>query len=215
MKNVTFGYARVSAKDQNETRQVEQLKAEGVQDRYIIIDKESGKDFNRKEYQKFVQDRLNEGDKLVICSIDRLGRNYSEIMEQWKHITQTIKADIKVIDMPLLDTTKTQETLDTRFIADLVLQILSYVADKERENIRRRQRQGIDVMPIGEDGKRISLKTNRPIGRPRAEYPDNWTGVYDKWKGGDMTAKAAMKELGLKVNTFYKLANEYAHNATN
>lgn len=208
MKNIIFGYARVSSKDQNEKRQIEHLRSEGVLEKHIVIDKDSGKDFNRKEYQKLVQDRLCEGDKLIICSIDRLGRNYSEIMEQWRYITQLLKVDIKVLDMPLLDTTRTQETLENQFIADLVLQILSYVADKERENIRRRQRQGLEVMKVI-DGKRVSSKTNRPIGRPRAEFPENWDSIYTKWDSGEITAKSAMEQLDLKINTFYKLSKQY------
>jgi len=212
MKNIAFGYARVSSSDQNETRQIEQLKSVGVDERYLIVEKESGKDFNRKEYKKLIQDRLGEGDILIICSIDRLGRNYGEIVEQWQYITQTLKAGIKVLDMPLLDTTRKAETLDNRFIADLTLQILSYVAEKERINIKRRQRQGIDAMKII-NGKRVSLKTNKPIGRPKADYPENWDNIYKDWKGGNITAKSAMQQLDLKTNTFYKLAGEYANNA--
>ena len=148
MRSVTFGYARVSSTDQNEKRQVELLRAEGVLDKHIFIDKESGADFRRKGYQTLLQDRLTEGDKLVICSVDRLGRNYTEIMEQWRYITKELNVGIKVLDMPLLDTTADTQTLDNRFIADLVLQILSYVAEKVRLSIRQRQRQGIEAMPI-------------------------------------------------------------------
>ena len=135
MKNVVFGYARISSRDQNEGRQIEQLKAEGISVSNIIIDKQSGKNFDRTGYQYLIKNRLSEGDSLVITSVDRLGRNYQEITEQWKHITQDLKADIKVLDMPLLDTTKSGESLDSRFVADLVLQILSYVANKESEII--------------------------------------------------------------------------------
>lgn len=210
MKDIVFGYARVSSADQNEARQIEQLKAAGVEERHIIIDKESGKDFNRKEYKKFIQDRLSEGDTLIICAIDRLGRNYSEIVEQWKYITQTLKANVKVLDIPLLDTTRTANTLDNRIIADITLQILSYVAEKERDNIKSRQRQGIEAMRVI-NGKRVSLKTNRPIGRPKAEYPLNWDNVYNEWKDKKITAKNAMQQLNLKTNTFYKLVGEYAN----
>jgi len=205
MKNVVFGYARISSRDQNEGRQIEQLKAEGISVSNIIIDKQSGKNFDRTGYQYLINNRLTEGDVLVITSIDRLGRNYQEIMEQWKHITHDLKADIKVLDMPLLDTSKSGESLDSRFVADLVLQILSYVANKERDNIKSRQRQGIDIMPIV-NGKRISVKTGRPVGRPAAEYPAQWESVYKDWKKGLITAKKAMGILGLKPNTFYKLA---------
>jgi len=207
MKNVVFGYARISSRDQNEGRQIEQLKSEGISVSNIIIDKQSGKNFDRTGYQYLINNRLSEGDVLVITSIDRLGRNYQEIMEQWKHITQVLKADIKVLDMPLLDTTKSGESLDSRFVADLVLQILSYVANKERDNTRSRQRQGIDIMPIV-NGKRISTKTGRPVGRPAAEYPAQWESVSADWKKGLITAKKAMALLDLKPNTFYKFIKE-------
>lgn len=208
MKNVVFGYARISSQDQNEGRQIEQLKAAGISVSNIIIDKQSGKNFERTGYQYLIKYRLSEGDVLVITSIDRLGRNYQEIMEQWKFITQDLKADIKVLDMPLLDTTKSGESLDSRFVADLVLQILSYVANKERDNTRTRQRQGIDIMPIV-NGKRISIKTGRPVGRPITEYPAQWDSVYTDWENDLITAKKAMGILGLRPNTFYKLVNEY------
>ena len=208
MKNVVFGYARISCRDQNEGRQIEQLKTDGISESNIIIDKQSGKNFERTGYQYLIKSRLSEGDILVITSIDRLGRNYQEIMEQWKHITHNLKADIKVLDMPLLDTTKSGESLDSRFVADLVLQILSYVANKERDNTRSRQRQGIDVMPIV-NGKCISIKTGRPVGRPTTEFPAQWDLVYADWKNDLITAKKAMNILGLKTNTFYKLVKEY------
>ena len=208
MKNVTFGYARISCRDQNEGRQIEQLKAAGIAESNIIIDKQSGKNFDRTGYQYLIKNRLSEGDVVVITSIDRLGRNYQEMMEQWKHITQNLKADIKVLEMPLLDTTKSGESLDSRFVADLVLQILSYVANKERDNTRTRQRQGIDIMPIV-NGKRISIKTGRPVGRPATEYPAQWDSVYRDWKKNLITAKKAMGILGLKPNTFYKLVKKY------
>lgn len=182
-------------------------------DRFIFCDKESGESFNRKEYNSLVgtanvAPRLKEGDLLVVISLDRLGRNYIEIRKQWEYITQTLKADIKVLDMPLLDTSTATASLDMRFIADLVLQLLSYMAEKERENIKKRQRQGIDVMPIV-DGKRVSAKTGRPIGKARAVKPDNWNEVYPEWKAKNITAVKAMQILGLKPNTFYKFAKEH------
>ena len=207
MKNLVFGYVRVSSTDQNEERQLEDLRNAGVEERNIYIDKKSGKDFERENY-KAMLGRLREGDLVVISSLDRLGRNYVEIHEQWSYITKHIKADIKIIEMPLLDTSTATENLDRRFIADLVLQILCYTAEKERENIRKRQRQGIDVMPIV-DGKRVSLKTGRPTGRPRAVKPDNWNEIYAMWAKKDITAVKAMELLNLKPNTFYKfVANE-------
>lgn len=207
MKNLIFGYVRVSSTDQNEERQLEDLRNAGVEERNIYIDKKSGKDFERENY-KAMLGRLREGDLVVVSSLDRLGRDYTEIQEQWNYITKTIKADIKIIDIPLLDTSTTIETLDKRFMADLVLTILCYIANKERENIRKRQRQGIDVMPIV-DGKRVSLKTGRPTGRPRAVKPDNWNEIYAKWVEKEITAVKAMELLNLKPNTFYKfVANE-------
>lgn len=200
------GYARVSTREQNEARQVKALKEQGIADRDIYIDKVSGKSFERPEYKRLLN-VVRKGDLIVVLSIDRLGRNYTEVQEQWRYITQELGADIKVIDMPLLDTTADPNNLDSRFIADLVLQILSYVAQKERESIRQRQRQGIDGMPIV-DGKRVSVKTGVAVGRPKAERPENWDEVYAEWKDKKITAVKAMKILGLKPNTFYKFANE-------
>lgn len=211
-----YGYARVSSREQNLERQLHALREFGIPDKYIFTDKASGKDFNRKAYNSLVGTEntlpyLHEGDLLVIYSIDRLGRNYTEIQEQWRKITKELKADIKVLDgdMPLLDTRSTDgKDLDKTFIADLVLQILSYVSQKERENIKTRQRQGIDVMPVV-DGKKVSLKTGRPTGRPSIKYPAAWEQYYNDWKSGNITATKAMELLGLKRNTFYKLVKQY------
>lgn len=203
---MVFGYVRISSADQNEERQLEELRKAGVDERNIYIDKKSGKDFDREQYRALV-DRLREGDLVVVASLDRLGRNYIEIQKEWQYITQDIKADVKILDMPLLDTSTATENLDRRFIADLVLQILCYTAEKERENIRRRQREGIDVMPIV-DGKRVSAKTGRPTGRPRAVKPENWMEVYTMWTNKEITAVKAMEILNLKPNTFYRFANE-------
>lgn len=212
---MVYGYARVSTKEQNLERQIEQLRQYVTDERNIITDKQSGKDFNRMGYNSLVGTPvttpiLREGDLLVICSLDRLGRNYTEIREQWELITRTLKADIKVLDMPLLDTAEsTGSSLDKRFVSDLVLQILSYVAEKERESLLKRQRQGIDVMPIV-NGKRVSLKKGKgATGRPNAVYPDNWEPVYADWQAGKITAVKAMELLGLKRTTFYKLAKNY------
>ena len=178
----------------------------GIDERNIYIDKKSGKDFDREQYKALIG-RLREGDLVVIPSLDRLGRNYIEIQKEWQNITQEVKADIKILDMPLLDTSTATENLDRRFIADLVLQILCYTAEKERENIRKRQRQGIDVMPVV-DGKRVSMRTGRPTGRPKAVKPDNWNEIYEQWQNKQITAVKAMEILGLKPNTFYKFAAE-------
>lgn len=224
-----YGYIRVSAKDQNEDRQLEAMKEAGItDDRYIYIDKQSGKDFNRKSYNTLVGTQetapvLRKGDLLVILSIDRLGRNYTEVMNQWQYITREIGADIRVMDMPLLDTRKAGGDLDNRFVADLVLQILSYVAQKERENIRHRQQQGIDAMEAtckkvdrvtpDKNGnirqKYISRKTGKAVGRPEAEYPAEWETIYKAWKAREITAVQAMNRLSLKKSTFYNLVKRY------
>lgn len=163
----TYGYARVSSKDQNLDRQLDQLKAIGIEPRNIFCDKASGKNFNRPSWDSLI-DQLQKGDLLVVVSLDRMGRNYTEIKEQWQHITHDIGADIKVLDMPMLDTTKTNDSLDRRFIADLVLQILSYTAEKERKNIHARQEQGI----------KAAQERNVKFGRPAAQFPDGWEQTY-------------------------------------
>lgn len=194
----TYGYARVSSKDQNLDRQLDQLKAIGIEPRNIFCDKASGKNFNRPSWDSLI-DQLEKGDLLVVVSLDRMGRNYTEIKEQWQHITHDIGADIKVLDMPMLDTTKTNDSLDRRFIADLVLQILSYTSQKERESIHTRQEQGI----------KAAKDRNVKFGRPAAQYPDGWEQAYKAWKDGQITATAAMDSLGMKRTTFYKLAKQY------
>lgn len=213
-----WGYCRVSTVEQNLARQIEQMKELGIPERNIRCDKSTGKNFNRREYNALVGTEetaplLRQGDLLVISSLDRLGRNYVEIRQQWNYIINEIGADIKVLDMPLLDTRETEGSLDKRFIADLVLQILSYVAQKELENNRRRQQQGISVMPVV-DGKKVSLKTGRATGRPPAQYPAAWEKYYKEWKDGNITAKKCIEELGLKRATFYKLVNKYEENST-
>ena len=204
-----YGYARVSTKDQNLARQLKDFEEIGIERRFIIIDEQSGKDFNRRGYNTLVGTELtapllHEGDLLVIHSIDRMGRNYTEIQEQWKYITHTLKANIKVLDMPLLDTSISKDSLDNRFIADLTLQILAYVAEKERQNINTRQKQGRASMPII-DGKRVSSKTGKATGRPAAEFPEEWEKYYAEWKSGNITAKGGMDGMELKRTTFYKL----------
>lgn len=212
---MVYGYVRVSTKEQNTERQLQQIREFVKDERNIVVDKASGKDFKRSGYKLLTGTSetaplLREGDMLYVCSIDRLGRNYDEIREEWRKLTQELKVDIAVLDMPLLNTKGADEgtTLDKRFIADLVLQILSYVAEKERSAIKERQRQGIDVMPI-KDGKRVSAKTGRATGRPEVEYPKNWTEVYNKWQSGNITATQAIQDLKLKRTTFYRLVNKY------
>lgn len=195
--NRVYGYIRISSKDQNIARQYDALINAGVDERYILIDELSGKNFNRPQYQ-LLKNALREGDILIIKAIDRLGRNYKEIIKEWKEITDDIKADIKVLDMPLLDTTLHKDLLGT-FISDLILQVLSYVAQQEREFIKSRQ----------EDGIRLAKLQGKHLGRPKAIYPDNWQEVYTEWKDNKITAKKAMERLNLKTTTFYKLVAKY------
>jgi len=189
----TYGYARVSDKDQNEDRQIKALIDAGVDERYILIDKQSGKDFNRSQYQ-ILKAALREGDLLKIKSIDRLGRDYRQIISEWRDITQDIKADIKVLDMNMLDTTLHKDLLGT-FISDLILQVLAYVAEQERQNIKQRQKEGIEIAKI----------KGKHLGRPKAEEPKEFEEVYNRWIDGKILAKEAMEELNLKRTTFYKL----------
>lgn len=192
MESRKFGYIRVSSKDQNEGRQIAALTEFGVSERDIYIDKQSGKDFNRKQYQLMLNN-VREGDLVVFMSLDRMGRNYAEIREQWRFITAELKADIKILDMELLDTRADNNSLDRKFICDLVLQILAYVAEKERLNIRVRQEQGIA----------LARQHNVKFGRPKIPKPDNWDEVIENWKSGNITAKKAMQLTGLKRSTFY------------
>ena len=205
---MVYGYARVSTREQNLTRQIEALRQHVEDERNIIIDQQSGKDFDRKGYNSLVgspqnASLLRPGDTLVITSIDRLGRNYTEIQGQWKRLTQELRVNVKVLDIELLDTS-VHNDLEGRFMADLVLQILAYVAQKERESIRERQRQGIAAMQLI-DGKKVSSRTGMPIGRPAMPFPDAWQNTYEEWRSGKITAKAAMQQLDLKRTTFYKL----------
>ena len=193
----TFTYCRVSSTDQNEDRQVEAMLELGINERDIFIDKCSGKNFDRPQYQA-LKLQLREGDLLVIKSIDRLGRNYKQICEEWREIVRDIKANIKVVDMPILDTTRT-DGLIGEVISDIVLQLLGYVAEQERTFIKQRQAEGIKLAK--EKGKRL--------GKPPIQYPENWKDVYPIWKSGTITAREAMKRLNLKPTSFYKLAKNY------
>lgn len=196
MKSKIFGYARVSSKEQNEERQLVAFKEYGIDERDIYIDKQSGKDFNRENYIT-LKHILRENDLLVIKSIDRLGRNYNQIIDEWKDITKNIKADIVVIDMPLLDTRKNKDLLET-FISDLVLQILSYVAEQERTFIKQRQKEGIT------NAKKNGVK----FGRPKIEKPQDFDVVVSRCKNKEIKSKEAMELLGLKPNTFYNLLKD-------
>lgn len=197
MQGKIYGYIRVSSYDQNEQRQLLALKAKGVKDKFIYKDKQSGKDFNRPQYKKLLK-KLHNGDLLYILSIDRLGRNYAEIQNQWRILTKEIGIDICVLDMPLLDTRINKDLMGT-FIADLVLQILSFMAQSERENIRKRQAQGIAA----------ARARGVRLGRPPKPLPDNYYICYQKWRAGKITGTAAAKECGMPLATFRYKAERY------
>ena len=196
MTNKQFFYGRVSTREQNEERQLQAAREFGIDERDIYIDKASGKDFNREQYQ-IMKSQLRCGDLVVFLSIDRMGRGYSDIIKEYREIID-IGCDIVVLDMPLLDTRNTDNGLTRRFISDLFLQILSYVAEQERINIRNRQRQGIEIAKA--QGK---YKGRKPIA------VDNFEDVYSKWKAGEITARKAMDELGIKSNTFYRRIKQH------
>ena len=193
MKNI-YGYVRVSSADQNEDRQLIVMNKNNVPKGNVYIDKQSGKDFERPQYKKLVK-KLKAGDLLYILSIDRLGRNYEEIQKQWRKLTKDIGIDICVIDMPLLDTRNGMDLMGT-FIADLVLQILSFVAQNERENIKKRQAQGIAA------AKAKGVK----FGRPKAKLPENFDEIVKKWRKKDISIKTAIMLSGLSEKTFYRNA---------
>lgn len=192
--NRVFGLARVSSKDQNEIRQIKALRDFGILEKNIYVDKQSGKDFNREQYQ-LLKKQLRENDLVVIKSIDRLGRDYDMIIEEWRDITKNIKADIFVIDMPLLDTRTNKDLLGT-FISDLVLQILSYVANQERLYIKQRQREGIDIaLAKGVKFGRV-LKTKEDL-----ENNPLFLKYYMKWKRKEITLCEMQRLLGVKSRT--------------
>lgn len=194
---MTYGYIRVSSKDQNEARQIIALKEYGAPPDNILIDKQSGKNFERPAYKQLIE-RLKTGDLLVVKSIDRLGRNYDEILEQWRIITKEIRADIVVLDMPLLDTRKQSSDLTGTFIADLVLQILSYVAQTEREFIKQRQAEGIAAAKA----KGIHF------GRTAKDLPERFADVCCEYTAGGLTIRAAANKLSMSTTTFYR---KYKH----
>ena len=192
-----YGYVRVSSMEQNEDRQMIALEKIGVAAGNIYMDKQSGKDFHRVCYEKMVL-RLQKGDLLYIMSIDRLGRNYAEIQNQWRILTKEIGIDICVLDMPLLDTRNGKDLMGT-FIADLVLQILSFVAENERENIRKRQEQGIAA----------AKKRGVRFGRPETHIPDNFGEIVKKWENGQIKFEDAIQECNMSQATFYRRLREY------
>jgi len=192
----TVGYVRVSSKDQNLDRQILQMQELGISEKHIYIDKESGKDFDRIGY-RYMKKSLEPGDLLIVNSLDRFGRNYEEIMQEWNTITRAVKADIKVLDMPLLDTTQHKDLLGT-FISDLVLQVLSFVAHRERDSIRQRQSEGIAAKANG-------VK----FGRARIAITENFIEAYNLWQSGEITAVRAMELSGMSKATFYRKVKEY------
>ena len=196
LENRHYGYIRVSSKDQNEERQTAALREKGIHERDIFIDKTSGNHFNREQYQ-LLKRILRPGDVLYIHSLDRFGRNKDEILQEWDTITKELQADIVVLDMPLLDTTQYKDSMGT-FIADLVLQILSWVAQDERERIRQRQREGINE----------AMRQGKEFGRPKAQITEEFKKAYEDWKKGNITATMAMQQSNKKKTTFYKLARQ-------
>ena len=197
MESTIYGYIRVSTKEQCEERQLIALREFPVPEENIFMDKLSGKDFNRPQYKKLLR-KLKRGDILVIKSIDRLGRNYEEILNQWRIITKEKQADIVVLDMPLLDTRQTGRDLTGTFVADLVLQILSYVAQTERENIRQRQMEGIAAAKL----------RGVQFGRPRKPVPENFFDLKERWERKEISSRKAAKELHIAQDTFLRWVHE-------
>ena len=197
---MVYGYMRVSSKEQNEDRQRIAMKEAGVPEKNIYMDKQSGKDFERPQYKKLYR-KLKKDDVLYIKSIDRLGRNYQEILEQWRRITRFRQADIVVIDMPILDTRREKNLLGT-FISDIVLALLSYVAENERINIKQRQAEGIAA------AKARGVK----FGRPPLPIPDNFYQMHKEWRAGKITIEEASKACGMCAKTFYSKAVKYENN---
>ena len=193
----TYGYIRVSSRDQNEDRQLIALKEVGISEKCIYLDKQSGKDFNRPQYKKLLR-KMKRDDLLYIKSIDRLGRNYEEILQQWRVLTKEKGIDIVVLDMPLLDTRRGKDLMGT-FLSDIVLQVLSFVAENERTNIRQRQAEGIAA------AKAKGIR----FGRPPQPLPPNFHTVYQQWKQGEITGTMAAKECHMPLSTFRYKAEIY------
>lgn len=188
-----YAYVRVSSVTQNIDRQMEEMYKLGINKKNIYIDKQSGKDFDRPKYQKLKR-KIKKGDLLVIKSIDRLGRNYDMIIQEWSDLTKIIECDILVVDMPLLDTRTEGKNLVGKFISDIVLQILSFVAQNERENIRQRQAEGI----------RIAKEKGIHMGRPKYILPDNFDKIVKEYHNGKITYQEAMEVLNMTKGTFFK-----------
>lgn len=188
-----YGYIRVSTKEQNIDRQLNCMYAQGLDNKSIFIDKQSGKDFNRNEYQK-LKNMLKSGDLLIIKSIDRLGRNYDMIIDEWRTLVNILNVDIQVLDMPLLDTRAEGRNLIGKFISDIVLQILSFVAENERDNIKLRQAEGI----------KIAKEKGKHLGRPRIILPNNFQEIANQYKKKEITLAEALSSLNMNRSSFYK-----------
>lgn len=197
IKIKAYGYIRVSTKEQNEVRQVIALREVGVSEKNIYMDKQSGKDFNRPQYKKLLR-KMKKDDLLYIKSIDRLGRNYAEILEQWRMLTKDKGIDIVVLDMPLLDTRRGKDLMGT-FLSDIVLQVLSFVSENERTNIRQRQAEGIAA------AKAKGIR----FGRAPKPLPDGFHDAYQRWKRGEITGTAAARDCGMPLSTFRYRAEIY------
>lgn len=197
MNKNMYGYVRVSTTEQNEDRQMAAMTEKGIDNKKLYIDKQSGKDFNRPQYLKMIK-KLKKGDLLYILSIDRLGRNYAEIQEQWRILTKEIGVDICVIDMPLLDTRNGKDLMGT-FIADLVLQILSFAAENEMENIHKRQAEGIAA------AKTRGVK----FGRPKIGIPNDFENIVLMWERREITINEVLEKCQMKESTFYRRLKEY------
>ena len=197
-----YGYVRVSTREQNLERQILAMKEEGIEDKNIYADQMSGKDFDRPKYNRLMK-KLKPGDLLVIKSIDRLGRNYTEILEQWRVITKNKKANIKVIDMPLLNKETGHGDLTGVFISDLVLQILAYVAETERAFIKQRQAEGIA----------IAKKNGVKFGREKLDLPRNFEEYHRLWKDKKISVREAAKAVGMSTSTFYRRCREKEENS--
>lgn len=196
----TFGYVRVSSNDQNEDRQLLEMRKLKIPKQNIYIDKQSGKDFNRPKYIEMLSN-LKKGDLLYIKSIDRLGRNYKEILEHWQMLTKEKEIDVVIVDMPLLDTRTAKDLLGT-FIADLVLQVLSFVAQNERENIKKRQEEGIKAAKIR------GVEFGRPVIRP----PDNFSVLVTLWRQQKISANDVAQQCNMSISTFYRKLRELQKN---
>ena len=193
-----YAYIRISTKHQKIDRQYEEIKSFGLNEKCIFIDRESGKDFDRTSYQKLIK-RLKKDDLLIIKSIDRLGRNYQMILEEWARITKTIGADIKVLDMPLLDTRMENKNLVGKFVSDIVLQVLSFVAENERTNIRQRQAEGI----------KIAKEKGVKFGRPESPVPDEFDKLIRQWEKKEITIAELLAVCNMSEATFYRKVREY------